>query len=222
MALTKFNYNSFDVTPVASKALAFNSDADGLTTAAEGSMVLIKTLTASSSATLSFVDGTDDVVLDNTYPTYLFKFINIHNQTDTEVFQFNGSDDDSSHSYDVTKTSTFFRAYLNENGADGTVTYDANYDLAQGTGFQGLTAGDMGIDNDQSLSGEMWLFNPSSTTFVKHFFSRANYSHNSDLTVNSYSAGYFNTTADITAIQFKASSGNIDAGTIKLYGIKDS
>ena len=223
MALTKFNYNSFDVTPVASKALAFNSGANGLTTAAEGSMVLIKTLTADGSGTnLTFVDGSSDVVLDNTYSTYVFKFINLHLQTDAKAITFNGSDDDSSHSYDVTKTTTYFRAYHNEGDGTTALTYDGNYDIAQGTGAQFINVDDFGVDNDQSLSGELWLFNPSSTTFVKHFFSRVNYCHNSDLTVDSYAAGYFNTTADITAIQFIASSGNIDAGDIKLYGIKDS
>ena len=108
MALTKYNYNSFDVTPVASKALAFNSDADGLTTAAAGSMVLIKTLTASSSATLSFVDGTDDVVLDSTYPIYLFKWNTIHPATNNAIFTVGFRDGDTN--YDATKTSTWVRA----------------------------------------------------------------------------------------------------------------
>ena len=182
----------------------------------------IKTLTASSSSTLSFVNGSDDVVLDSTYPIYLFKFINIHPSNDARALTFNGSDDDSSHSYDVTKTTTFYRAYHNEGDGTTALTYDGNYDLAQSTDFQKLTVEDIGSDNDQSCSGELYLFNPSSTTFVKHFMSNFNYSHNSDLTVQSVVAGYFNTTADITAIQFKANSNNIDSGTIKLYGLKDS
>ena len=89
MALTKYNYNSFDVTPVASKALAFNSDADGLTTAAGGNMVLIKEVTASSDANISFAHGTSDVVLDSTYPIYVFEYINVHLQTDAQNFQVN-------------------------------------------------------------------------------------------------------------------------------------
>ena len=121
MALTKYNYNSFNVTPVASKALAFNSGANGLTTAAEGSMVLIKTLTADGSGTsLSFVDGSSDVVLDNTYPTYLFKFINIHNQTSAKYLSFQVSTDTGS-SYGVQITSTHFRAYHYENGTSATI-----------------------------------------------------------------------------------------------------
>ena len=186
-----------------------------------GSMVFIKKLTASSSATLSFVDGTSDVVLDNTYPIYLFKFIDIHPATDEAILTFNMSVDTGSN-YNVTKTTTFFRANHSEDDTNADFAYRTRDDIAQGTGAQFINVDDFGVDNDQSLSGEMWLFNPSSTTFVKHFFSRVNYCHNSDLTVDSYAAGYFNTAADITAIQFIASSGNIDAGDIKLYGIKDS
>jgi len=187
-----------------------------------GALVHIKTLTASSSSTLSFVHGSSDVVLDGTYPIYKFEFINLHPSNDARALTFNGSDDDSSHSYDVTKTTTFYRVYHNEGDGTTSLGYDANYDLAQSTDFQKLTVEDIGSDNDQSCSGELYLFNPSSTTFVKHFLSNVNYSHNSDLTVQSVVAGYFNTTADITAIQFKANSNNIDSGKIKLYGIKDS
>ena len=218
MALTKFNYNSFDVTPVASKALAFNSGANGLTTAAEGSMVLIKTVTASSDSTISFVDGTDDVVLDNTYPIYVFKFISVAGNPGDQLL-FNGSDDDSSHAYDITKTTTFFQAYNNEAGTSSGVSYSASRDLAQATGFQDLI-GTLGNDADESCSGELWLFNPSSTTFVTHFFSRITDTNAGAQDENV--AGYFNTTADITAVQFKMDDGNIDSGTIKLYGIKDS
>ena len=221
MALTKYNYNSFDITPVASKALAFNSDADGFTTPAEGSMVLIKTITASSDSTISFVDGTSDVVLDNTYPVYVFKFINIHPATDGTQFTFNGSDDDSSHAYDITKTTSWFNIWNKEDGTGTSLTYQAEVDLAQSTAFQDISS-DLGADNDQSLSGTMWLFDPSSTTFIKHFLIRNQTSNNSDRSRELYCGGYFNTTADITAIQFKMASGNIDAGTIKLYGLKDS
>ena len=186
--------------------------------AAKDAMVLIKTVTASSSATVSFVDGSDDVVLDDTYPIYLFKFINVSGNPGDQLV-FNGSDDDSSHAYNITKTTTFFQAYHNEAGTSAGLGYSTSRDLAQATGFQDLI-GTLGNDADESCSGELWLFNPSSTTFVKNFISRI-----TDTNAGSqdeYVAGYFNTTADITAIQFKMDAGNIDAGTIKLYGIKDS
>ena len=221
MALTKFNYNSFNVTPVASKALAFNSDADGLTTADESSMVLIKTLTASSDDTLEFEDGSDDVVLDNTYPVYLFKFINIHPQTDETAFLFQGNAAGGS-GYNETISSTFFRAYHGE-GAEGAVLgYLVGNDQAQGTAFQYLTEELIGNDNDQCMSGWLKLFNPSSTTFVKHFIASSSQIHASNYNVQAHVAGYFNTTSAIDEIQFKLNSGNIDAGQIKLYGIKDS
>jgi len=219
MALTKFNYNSFDVTPVASKAMGFNSDADGLTSISPSSMILIKTLTASSDSDLSFVNGTSDVVLDSTYPIYVFKCINMHPATDDVKFQVNFRDGGSS--YDATKTSTHFRAQHSEAGTSGNLAYRTDEDLAQSTGVQMMTI-DQGNANDEACSGELWLFNPSSTTYVKHFMSNFNIVYSSDYTMNSYVAGYCNVTAAIDGAQFTFDSGNIDAGTIKLYGIKDS
>ena len=190
-------------------------------TADVGAMKLIKTLTASSSSTLSFVNGSSDVVLDSTYRTYIFKFINIHPSNDGGVFEFNMSADTGSN-YNVAKTTTAFRAYHAESDAESQLAYEAGGDLAQGTGFQMLNLGDLGGDNDQSFSGTMTLFNPSSTTFVKHFISEANNARSIDYTYHSFIAGYGNTTSAINAIQFKNSSNNLDSGTIKLYGIKDS
>jgi|TARA_R100000008_G_scaffold16079_2_gene7911 hypothetical protein len=182
-------------------------------------MVLIKTLTASSSATLDFVDGTSDVVLDSTYPVYLFKFINIHPSNNLVDFQLNFRDGDSS--FDATKTTTAFRAYHNEGGTDTTFGYVTGFDVAQGTGVHTL-ANNMGNGNDESLSGELWLFNPSSTTYVKHFMADLNNYNQDDYSVRHFSAGYCNVTAAIDGVEVKCSAGNIDSGTIKLYGIKDA
>jgi len=182
-----------------------------------GSMVFIKKLTASSSATISFVDGTSDVVLDNTYKEYLFTFKDIHPATDGVEFQFQGNAAGGS-GYNETITSTFFRAWHRENGTAAQLGYETSYDQAQGTSFQALI-GNVGTDNDQSTSGYLHLFNPSSTTFAKHFISRMNYYAHDDGSVNDHAAGYFNTTSAIDEIQFKMSSGNIDAGDICLYGI---
>jgi hypothetical protein len=184
-----------------------------------GSMTFIKKLTASSSATLSFVDGASSVVLDNTYKEYLFTFNNIHPATDGNRFLFQGSTNTGS-SYGVTITSTFFKAFHNEAGSSTGLSYDGNNDLAQSTNFQQLNLdADLGADNDQSLSGTLTLFNPSSTTFVKHFLATTNFNHSADYTVQCFIAGYFNTTTAIDAVQFKMSTGNIEVGDICLYGI---
>ena len=188
--------------------------------ALDDSMVLIKTLTASSSANLSFVDGTSDVVLDNTYPIYKFVWIDIHLQTAEEFLTFQGNAAGGS-GYNETITSTAFRAYHNEAGNDAGVGYVTGEDQAQGTAFQKLTAGGtVGNDNDQAASGYLHIFNPSSSVFVKHFICRSNASHNGDYTTDFFAAGYFNTTTALTRVQFKMLSGNIDAGDICLYGIK--
>ena len=183
------------------------------------SLTHIKTLTASSSSTLSFVDGSDDVVLDSTYPIYLFKYINIHPASDEVDFSVNFRDGGSS--YDATKTSSAFAANLDESHGNDSLFYWGSRDLAESTGVQKIASA-LGNGGDECGSGELYLFNPSSTTFVKHFISVSNGYHASNYTVNQYVAGYCNVTAAIDAVQFSMSSGNIDAGTIKLYGLKDS
>jgi len=183
-----------------------------------GSMVFIKKLTASSSSTLSFVDGTSDVVLDDTYKEYLFTFKNIHPGTNNVKFQFNLSADTGSN-YNVAKTTTYFKTQHNEGDTIAEVSYSVGRDLAQGTGVQILDE-NLGNDNDQNLSGYLRLFNPSSTTFVKHFTARISDHLQDDAAVDAYIAGYANTTSAVDAIQFSVNSGNIDAGDICLYGIK--
>jgi hypothetical protein len=183
------------------------------------SLTHIKTLTASSSSTLSFVNGSDDVVLDSTYPIYLFKYINCHPATNDVSFVFNLSADTGSN-YNVAKTTTFFRARHKEDDSATALEYRTSQDLAQATGTQQLAGS--GNDNDQAISGTLTLFNPSSTTFVKHFIATNNAIDEGDGTRNNFIAGYANTTSAIDAIQFSFASGNIDAGTIKLYGLKDS
>ena len=204
MSLVKYNNNSISAVTSAASIPS-------------GALVPIKTLTASSSSTLSFVDGSSDVVLDSTYPIYVFKFINIHPSGDNTDFQVNFRDGGSS--YDATKTSTVFEAYHTE-GDEAALGYKHSFDLAQSTAVQKITS-NIGNDNDQSGCGELWLFAPSSTTFVKHFLVRTVH-YAGDYQEQYYAAGYCNVTAAIDAVQFSMSSGNIDSGKIKLYGIKDS
>ena len=178
-----------------------------------GKPVLLSTATASSSASIEFTSG-----IDSTYDIYKFEFINIHPNNDGGVFEFNFSTDGGSN-YNVTKTTTAFRAYHAESDFESQLAYEAGGDLAQSTGFQMLNLGDLGGDNDQSFSGMMTVFNPSSTTYVKHFISEANNARSIDYTYHSFIAGYGNTTSAINAIKFRNSTNNIDSGTIKMYGI---
>ena len=176
-----------------------------------GGLNLISTQTASSSATIDFTSG-----IDSTYKEYIFKFIDIHPSTDGALFNINFRDGGSS--FDATKTTTQFRGYHNEGGSDTSLAYESGRDLAQSTGVQTIGA-DSGNDNDQCTSGTLQLFDPSSTTFVKHFLARLSVAHQSDYIIDVFTAGYCNVTAAIDGVQFSMSSGNIDAGTIKLYGV---
>ena len=207
MALVKYNNNSISAITAASSLPT-------------GAMTLIKSQTASSSATISFVHGTSDVVLDSTYPIYIVKYINVHAAADSKHFEVNFRDGGAS--YDATKTTTYFEAEHGEDGTGGQMAYVAGSDVAQGTGVQKV-APNVGADADQSCSGELWLFNPSSTTFVKHFIMRTITVRSDNIAFDTHATGYCNVTAAIDGIQFTFSdSTNIDAGTFKLYGIKDS
>ena len=213
MAISKANFNSFNVTPTASKFITFNSSNDGL--AADdvgGSLVLISTQTASSSSSLSFTSG-----IDSTYKEYIFKFINIHPATDAVSFQFNFSADGGSN-YNVTKTTTAFLAYHGEGGGYGTLSGDSGYKLAQSTNYQDINER-TGGDNDQGVSGYLHLFDPSNTTFVKHFISRGNeYQSTNNESRDYHVAGYVNSTSAVNAVQFLIAGGVFD-GTIKMYGV---
>jgi hypothetical protein len=178
-----------------------------------GNLKFISRSTASSSSSLSITSG-----LTSTYKEYIFFFNNIHPGTDAKSLQFNLSADSGSN-YNVTKTTTFFRAQHTEGGGASVFEYVAGDDLAQSTAAANIS-NLCGADNDQCVSGYLHLFEPSSTTFVKHFISVVNSTFtDTDGSANLYMAGYGNTTSAVDAIQFKMSSGNIDSGTIDMYGV---
>ena len=183
-----------------------------------GIPTLIKTLTASNSATLSFVDGAASVTLDSTYDEYMFVFTDIGPATDNVNFQFQvNATDDAGGGYDTSViTSTYFEAYHTEGDATS-LTYEASNDLAQSASNQNIARA-IGNGSDESTAGIMHLFSPSSTTYVKHFYSRGNGPSYSDVALDQFCSGYINTTSAIDEISFKMSSGNFD-GTIKMYGV---
>ena len=184
-----------------------------------GEMRFIKKQTASSSATISFVDGTSDVVLDNTYKEYLFTFNNIHPATDNADFTFNMSVDSGSN-YNVTKTTTVATAQHSEAGSDTDFAYVTADDLAQGTGFQ-IILGLIGNDADQCTAGELTIYSPTSTTYVKHWMSRFQTAHYENYTQEMQHGGYINDAAnDISHIKFALSSGDFAGGTVKMWGVK--
>ena len=202
MALVKYNNNSISAITAAA----------GI---ASGDMNLITTNTISSGVTSSSFTSN----IDSTYDTYMFKFINLHPATNNIKFQYNFTTDGTN--FNVSKTTTFFLAYNAEDGSANTLAYDTNSDLANGTGYQ-FFGNDVGNDNDQGISGTMFLFSPSNTTFVKHFMTVTSVANQADLMVNVYTGGYCNTTSAITGVDFKANSGNIDSGVIKMYGLSKS
>ena len=209
MALVKYNNNS----------LSSVTSAAGFPA---GAMTLIKTITADSASTVSFINGSSDVVFDSTYPIYFIKIINAHVDTDDRHLTFNFTSDGTN--FNVTKTTTNFRAVHQENGSNGAVAYRTNADLAQSTGEQALTESLLGGSSnaDGSSFAELILFNPSDTTFVKHFLTRSAGMMAGQGAESVFVGGYCNTTSAITGIRFSASlSATID-GTFKLYGINDS
>ena len=215
MALSKVDFNSLNLTPTASKVVKFNSNNNGLEAGdVGGSLNLISTSTASSSATIDITSG-----IDSTYKEYIVKFINIHPATDSVHFLFQG-DTGTNTNYNQTITSACIRAYNYEGSGTPALQYYTSGDLAQGTDFHYMTGNaGVGNDSDQSFNGTLHLFNPSDTTFVKHFLIDTHSHGPSNYTMRFLVGGYFNTTSAITRLRFKFSSGNIDSGTIKLYGV---
>jgi hypothetical protein len=206
MALSKIQPASMDLT--ANYAFTGTNSIAGV----EYEEKKLATVTASSSATLSF---TSDI--DSTYNIYKFRFVDIHGSSNNRQFRFQASTDGGSN-YNTTVTSNSFKAFHYENDSSTSVEYDTGRDLAQATSFQPLTDG-VGSGDDESCAGELFLFDPSSTTFAKHFISTIQLYHADDRANPQYTAGYFNTTSAINAIQFKFDTGNIDSGTIEMYGI---
>mgnify|MGYP003140176866 CR=1 FL=1 len=203
MALVKYNNRSI-------------LNVTALDSIASGDMNLITTNTISSGVSSSSFTSS----IDSTYDTYLFKFINIHPASDSYQLTFQGSTDGGSN-YNTTITSSFSNAKHDEGDTTTGFEYVTGFDLAQGTGYQPLSHF-IGNDNDQSVSGELFLFSPSNTTFVKHFIARLNTYYYTNYSMDSFVGGYFNTTSAINAIDFKISTGNIDSGVIKMYGLSKS
>ena len=215
MAISKANFNSFNVTPTASKFITFNSSNNGL--AADdvgGNLKLLSTQTASSSASLSF---TSDI--DSTYKEYIFKFINLHPATNNAYLTFQASIDGGSN-YNVATTSTIFSAYHDEADSATSLGYNTSRDAAQSTSFIPLQVDGVSNNADGSSVGIFHLFDPSNTTFVKQFFyTDQNMAQTSAYSSNAFTGGKINTTSAVNAIQFKFHSGNIDSGVIKMYGV---
>ena len=216
-AIARSAANNITTSGVFTSSAITNSSVTGITVLANASdgITLISSQTASASASISFTTG-----IDSTYKAYKFVMVNMHPASDSVRFQFNLSTDGGSN-YNVTKTSTLFDVAHSEADDDARIAYDSSNDLAQSTSFQNFGGNvNLGADNDQSLSGSLILFNPSSTTYVKHFISTINLIGAPDYSFEVFLAGYGNTTSAVNAVRFQMSSGNIDAGTIYLYGIK--
>ena len=186
---------------------------DFASVASSGTLKLLSTQTASSSATIDFTSG-----IDSTYDSYVFKFINIHPSTDGDgslTFQANAS---GGSGFNETITASYFRAYHTESDGTATLLYDASKDQKQGTSYQILSA-NIGGNNDECASGTLEIFNPSSTVYIKNFICNASTYHSNSAARHDFTAGYFNITSAIDEISFKMDVGNIDSGTIKMYGV---
>ena len=215
-AIARAAANNITTSGVFTSGAITNASVTGITVLANASdgITLISSQTASASASLSFTG------LSSTYKAYKFVFTNIRPATENASFGFQGSTDNGSN-YGVTITSSAFRAYQREDAVDPGLGYVTASDLAQSTSLQRI-ADEVNGDADQGVSGSMQVFNPASTTYVKHFISTTNFAHLGvqPYTENPYIAGYMNTTTAINAIRFNFTSGNITAGKISLYGIK--
>jgi len=214
-AIARSAANNITTSGVFTSSAIANSSVTGITVLANASdgITFISSQTASNSASISFTSG-----LDSTYKAYKFVFVNINPSIDDNDFRFNLSTNSGSN-YNVTKTTTFFHAYHDEDNTDAILEYSIPKDVAQLTSEQRI-ATRIGGNADESMSGNLIIFNPSSTTYVKHFISTSSNYQATNTIYNSFMAGYANTTSAVNAIQFTTETGNILAGKIYLYGIK--
>jgi len=176
-------------------------------------LFLLSTHPASTSSTVNITSG-----INNTYNEYKIYFVNLHPGQDSRYPRFKASIDGGSN-YGVATMTTYVREDVGEaSGSGGVFDYIDSYDSAQSTGEIQL-AEDTGADDDQSVSGVMTLYDPSSTTYVKHFIVETHGSNGGNISCSQWIGGYINTTSAVDALSFFFSSGNIDAGTIYLYGV---
>ena len=219
-AITRSFANNIGSSGILTASAVTNTTVEDVTSfdnaANPATLVLLSTQTASASATIDFTSG-----IDSTYDCYVFKFIDIHPSNNSTNFVFQ-ADTGTNTNYNLTITSTSFEAYHTEAGDDAALGYNATRDQAQGTAFAHLSNGSISSDNDSSIVGELKIFNPSSSTFVKHYLAVTQAAASTPFTVQTNMAGYFNLTTPITRVRFKFSAGNIDDGIIKLYGVKKS
>jgi hypothetical protein len=208
--------NNFTTAGIVKAAAINNASVSGITSipaGVGGALTLLSTQTASASASIDFTSG-----IDSTYDSYVFKFINMHPELDGGYFYVNFSTDGGSN-YNVTKTTTTFKARHSEDDVTDVLQYVSGGDLTQETGNQPIALDGVGNASDESVSGYLHLFNPSSSTYVKHFIINSNADIGNANCVTSFVAGYCNTTSPINAVRFIQQSGNLDDGIIKMYGV---
>ena len=184
----------------------------GVAGVSTGDVVLLSSQTASDDASLTFNSG-----ITSTYGEYIFRFYNIHAESDDQAFSFQANAVGAS-GYNETMTTTWLQAYHAEGDAEATLRYVTGSDQAQGTAYHSLSPS-LGTDNDQNAAGELHIFNPASSALVKYFYSRSMVNGASENQQDIHTAGYFNTTTAIDDINFKMASGNLN-GTVKLWGVK--
>ena len=199
-------------------------DAGSMSSGFGGSLTFIKKITISNDTTVNFVNGSSGVVLDNTYSEYLFTFNNLHPNNESEPDILINFSVDGGSNYNVAKSSNSFYARHAQNDDFASLSYDASQDLANSTSGQYIGFNMEGADNDACLSGYLRLFNPSSTTFHKHYMGNVAYMHDYPAAWHQMFTGYCNTTSAINAVRFtgeysEGSSSTIDSGDICLYGI---
>ena len=190
---------------------------------------LIKTSGAISAGTcdVTFINGASDVVLDDTYDVYEFHFYNIHPDTNATILSFQ-VDVSSGTTYGQSITSNTFEAEHDEAGSGYALQYRTGRDQGNGTEYQQLSEYIYNGVGDESASGILTLFAPSSGTYIKHWMSVVNAYGNATTQV-SYHGGYINQTSAIDRIRFAMTANDpatlqddITSGTIKMYGLATS
>jgi len=178
-----------------------------------GGLIHIKTQTASNSSSIDFNHGSSDVILDSTYNKYCF-MIDIKPANDNVTPQLLMSTNAGS-------------SYLS---SDYVFTMDGCE--AGGSHFERDSGGDsqmeiapqtQGNASDEHMSLTMYLSSPARASSHKYFYFMGVHADPVGNVTNYQGAGsnYGDTNA-VTGVRFKFSAGNIELGTIGLFGVANS
>jgi hypothetical protein len=168
-----------------------------------GSHVLLATTNVTSGvAQVDFTSG-----IDSTYKNYMITFTKVHPATAGQKLVMR-----ISHSGTFQTSNNYI--FAGSGSANGTAI-----NVGDGGTDRFTIVENIGAGGDQCANGEIILCDPSGTGFGQQFYSNSISQSSTSQARREIFGGFYNSGTAIDGVRFYMSSGNIDSGTFKLYGI---